>query len=434
MLKSTLPLSFIVATRFFGLFIILPVFSVYAKNLDGANTFLIGIAIGIYALMQMVFQLPFGIMSDKFGRKNSILIGLIIFIVGSLVCALSSDIYTMIFGRLLQGCGAVGAVAIAMISDFVKEELRAKAMAIMGAMIGFGFTISLVVSPVLARFFGLASLFYLSALLTLFCIILLYTVVPAEPKISSIEKKSNIATLLKDRDLFLMNMTNFLQKMIMTIAFLAIPLILVNKMNYNIDKLWIVYSIAMCFGFVAMSFVGMFGEKQGLTKKILLFGIVLFVIAYLLFALSSSKLFFIVGVTIFFVGFSMHEPILQSSVSKFAKATQKGAVLGIFNGVGYFGSFCGGLIGGFFMHNYGIGWLSLFVIVMAFPWFYKLIFLTNPSLLKSFVCKKEKLDLKKLHNIKGFIESYKTGESYVIRYNSGLVTKEQLEEALRDER
>ena len=126
MLKTTLPLSFIVATRFFGLFIILPVISLYAMELKGANESLVGLLIGIYAFMQMLLQTPFGILSDKIGRKNSIAIGLLIFIIGSFVCAYANDIYVMIFGRFLQGCGAVGAIAIALISDFTKEENRTK--------------------------------------------------------------------------------------------------------------------------------------------------------------------------------------------------------------------------------------------------------------------------------------------------------------------
>ena len=139
-----MPLSFIIASRFLGLFIVLPVLSLYALNLEGANEFLVGLIVGVYAISQMIFQVPFGALSDKIGRKKALTIGLLVFVVGSIVCALSSDIYTMLFGRFLQGIGAVGAVATAMISDFVTEENRSKAMAIMGAFIGLSFTLSMV--------------------------------------------------------------------------------------------------------------------------------------------------------------------------------------------------------------------------------------------------------------------------------------------------
>jgi MFS family permease len=132
MIKSVLPLSLIIALRFFGLFLVLPIISVYAMNLEGATPTLVGIVIGGYALTQMIFQVPFGMISDKLGRKKTIIIGLLLFAAGSLICALSSDIYSLLFGRLLQGAGAIGAVVTATISDLVKEEQRPKAMATMG--------------------------------------------------------------------------------------------------------------------------------------------------------------------------------------------------------------------------------------------------------------------------------------------------------------
>ncbi len=201
MLRSVLPLGFIAASRFFGLFIILPVLSLYALELDGANEFLAGLTIGAYAITQMIFQLPFGSLSDRFGRKFMIFVGLIIFIIGSLICAISTDIYTMLFGRLLQGCGAVGAVATAMISDLVSEDKRSKAMAMMGGMIGIAFAISMILSPLLSREFGLSSLFYLSIIVTIFWIFLLFSAVPKEPKIHHHDPKIPLTKLLKQKDL-----------------------------------------------------------------------------------------------------------------------------------------------------------------------------------------------------------------------------------------
>ena len=183
MLKIVLPLSFIVGTRFFGLFIVLPVLSLYSANLKGANDFLIGLLIGLYALAQVLLQVPFGILSDKIGRKKTLLIGLLIFILGSLICSNTSDIYIMMLGRTLQGAGAIGAVATAMISDFIVEEQRAKAMAIMGMFIGISFALSMVIAPIMSSKFGLSSLFDLSTILTILCIILLFTIVPKETKI-----------------------------------------------------------------------------------------------------------------------------------------------------------------------------------------------------------------------------------------------------------
>ena len=144
MIKSVMPLSFIIALRFFGLFIVLPVISVYALSLDGANATLVGIVVGGYALTQVVFQVPFGVMSDKLGRKGTIITGLLLFAIGSLICAIATDIYTLMLGRLLQGSGAIGAVVTAMISDLVKEHERSKAMALMGSFIGLAFAIAMI--------------------------------------------------------------------------------------------------------------------------------------------------------------------------------------------------------------------------------------------------------------------------------------------------
>ena len=162
MIKSVLPLSFIISLRFFGLFIVLPVISVYAFSLEGANATLVGIVVGGYALTQVIFQTPFGIMSDKLGRKGTIITGLLLFAIGSLICALATDILALLLGRLLQGAGSIGAVVTAMISDLVKEEQRPKAMAVMGSSIAFAFAISMIAGPTIGAAFGVQSLFYIT--------------------------------------------------------------------------------------------------------------------------------------------------------------------------------------------------------------------------------------------------------------------------------
>lgn len=262
MLKTVLPLSFIVGTRFFGLFIVLPVLSLYALNLKGANEFLVGLLVGVYALTQMALQVPFGIISDKIGRKKTMLIGLVVFIIGSLVCSYADDIYTMMFGRLLQGAGAIGAVATAMISDFINEENRGKAMAIMGSFIGLSFAASLVLSPLMSAKFGLSSLFDLSAILSLICIVLLFSVVPKEHTIVHENTKTPLKKLLKEKNLALMNLTNCMQKMLMSIAFLSIPLVLVHEFNYPSENLWHVYVSSMVLGFLAMGLSDLRRKKR----------------------------------------------------------------------------------------------------------------------------------------------------------------------------
>ncbi|WP_157656597.1 MFS transporter, partial [Campylobacter coli] len=365
MLNNVLPLSFIVGTRFFGLFIVLPVLSFYALELQGANEFLVGLLVGVYALTQMALQMPFGILSDKIGRKKTMLIGLIIFIIGSLICSWADNIYTMLIGRMLQGAGAIGAVATAMISDFITEENRGKAMAIMGSFIGLSFAASMVISPLMSAKWGLSSLFDLSAVLSLLCIILLYTVVPKENKLTHENTKTPFFHLIKQKNLALMNFTNFMQKMLMSIAFLSIPIILVKHLGFDEHKLWIVYTASMIAGFIAMGFSGSLGEKRGLAKQILLLGIAFFILSYIFFVFSSTITFFIVAVVIFFIGFNLHEPIMQSCASKFCKVHEKGAALGLFNAFGYGGSFIGGIIGGIFLHLNKLELLAIILVILS---------------------------------------------------------------------
>ena len=424
MLRSVLPLGFIAASRFFGLFIILPVLSLYALELDGANEFLAGLTIGAYAITQMIFQLPFGSLSDRFGRKFMIFVGLIIFIIGSLICAISTDIYTMLFGRLLQGCGAVGAVATAMISDLVSEDKRSKAMAMMGGMIGIAFAISMILSPLLSREFGLSSLFYLSIIVTIFCIFLLFSAVPKEPKFHHHDPKIPLTKLLKQKDLAIMNLTNLMQKMLMSCAFVAIPIVLVKSLEYSGDNLWIVYLISMIFGFLAMGMAGFLGDGKGHSKKLLLIGVVLFIISFIGFGVANSAVSFIIFVVIFFIGFNIHEPILQSCASKFAKSNQRGSALGIFNSFGYLGSFLGGAVGGYLLHSYNITALAAVLAVVLAIWLLILFQLSDPRIFQ--IIRLKNADISILDSVNGIVDRYKQNGYSVVKFNSDIISRDEV--------
>ena len=424
MLRSVLPLGFIAASRFFGLFIILPVLSLYALELDGANEFLAGLTIGAYAITQMIFQLPFGSLSDRFGRKFMIFVGLIIFIIGSLICAISTDIYTMLLGRLLQGCGAVGAVATAMISDLVSEDKRSKAMAMMGGMIGIAFAISMILSPLLSREFGLSSLFYLSIIVTIFCIFLLFSAVPKEPKIHHHDPKIPLTKLLKQKDLAIMNLTNLMQKMLMSCAFVAIPIVLVKSLEYSADNLWIVYLISMIFGFLAMGMAGFLGDGKGHSKKLLLIGVVLFIISFIGFGVANSAVSFIIFVVIFFIGFNIHEPILQSCASKFAKSNQRGSALGIFNSFGYLGSFLGGAVGGYLLHSYNITALAVVLAVVLAIWLLILFQLSDPRIFQ--IIRLKNADISILDSVNGIVDRYKQNGYSVVKFNSNIISRDEV--------
>ncbi len=379
MFKSILPLSSIIALRFLGLFLVLPVISVYAMNLEGATTTLLGIVIGGYALTQMIFQVPFGVMSDKLGRKGTIVLGLILFALGSLICAISTDIYTLMLGRLLQGAGAIGAVVTAMISDLVKEEQRPKAMALMGMSIAGAFAISMLAGPIVGAAFGIEVLFYITMILALVSIYVL-TKVPNPPHIThTYNKKANLKEILLNPNSIKMNITNFLQKGLMTFAFMIIPMVLINNFSWELSELWKVYIPAMIFGVLAMGPAAVFAEKKGKFKEILIIGVVFFAVSYLVIGFATSATVFAIGVVIFFVGFNMHEPIMQSLASKFAKVHQRGLVLGIFNSAGYLGTFLGGVIGGVFYEDVSLSTLVIVIAIICVIWAVLIITMPNPE-------------------------------------------------------
>jgi MFS family permease len=436
MIKSVLPLSAIIALRFFGLFLVLPVISVYAINLEGATTTLVGIVIGGYALTQMLFQIPFGVISDKLGRKGTIIMGLLLFAIGSIICALSTDIYSLIFGRLLQGAGSIGAVVTAMISDLVKEEQRPKAMAVMGSSIAFAFAISMIAGPTIGAAFGVQSLFYITLFLALASIFVLVKYVPNPPKIThTYKEKAKLGEILGNANLIKMNITNFLQKGLMTFAFMIIPMTLIKNFDWQMAELWKVYLPAMIFGIFAMGPAAVLAEKKGKFKEILIIGIILFAISYLVIGFSSNATVFVIGVVVFFIGFNMHEPIMQSLAAKFAKVHQRGLVLGIFTSAGYVGTFLGGLLGGAFYESASMDTLVVVIAIVCILWAILIVTMPNPSKKKFIYLSLDEYHLEnsaKLEN--NAIEEWyinNTENIIAIKYDSDKISEEEVKNLLK---
>ncbi len=428
--KSIFPLISIIALRFLGLFIVLPVVSLYALNLEGSNKFLVGVMIGSYALTQLLLQVPFGMLSDKIGRKVTMYIGLFIFLLGSLVCGFADDIYTLILGRFLQGSGAIGAVGTAMISDMVKEEVRGHAMAFMGASIALAFAASMVLGPVIGGLYGTQWLFFLTAILTFVAMAILYLKVPNPPQIShDYDANADFVAIMGDRNLRRMNITNMLQKGLMTLAFFVIPIIISQKFGWAKSELWKAYVPAMVLGLIAMGPSAVFGEKKGKSKLMLGIGIAFFLVGYLLLGYSKSVEMFIAGIVVFFVGFNMHEPLMQSMASKYSKIHQKGASLGVFNAFGYAGTFTGGIVGGYILQNHGVMPIAWVVTIICAGWFWVIYTLDNPALHKNIYLKSGEFDkesTKELHELNGLIEWYKRGETLVVKYDSSKVQEDEI--------
>lgn len=435
MFKKVLPLSSILFLRFLGLFLVLPVLSVYALELENATGFLVGIIVGGYALTQAIFQVPFGTMSDKFGRKPTILFGLLIFLVGSLICAFSTDIYTLMFGRFLQGAGAIGSVVTAMISDLVEEEVRGKAMAIMGGFIAMSFAIAMALGPVVASNFGISAIFFITAILAVVAIVVLFSKVPTPPKIKHIyHADAKTSDILKDNNLLNMIIINAMQKGLMTMAFVIIPIILTKEQygfGWDKSELWMAYVPAMIAGLIAMGPAAVFGEKKNIPKQIFLISIFLFLIAFLIMGFTTSSTVFVVGVVAFFIAFNMMEPLVQSMISKFAKVHQKGAALGISNSAAYFFTFLGGTFAGLYLDISDRGTLSVTIATVIVAWLtWTLLKLQNPLRHSHLYITQSHIDFDKLNALENenIAEWYinETEDVVVIKYVSGSIEEEDL--------
>ncbi len=432
-IKKVWHLSLIIGLRFLGLFIVMSVLSAYALNLEGATPTLVGLAVGGYALTQAALQVPFGVLSDKIGRKKAITIGLIIFGIGSLIAAGAEDIYTLLIGRFLQGAGAIGSVIIAMISDHVKEEERAHAMAIMGMVIALAFTSAMIFGPIVGSLGGVPSLFNLTAAMAFVSIILLFTIVPDPPKIkhSFSEDEAKVMSVFKDADLKRMYITFLFHSSTMAIAFFLIPMVLKNNFHLPLNEFWKVYLPAVILGIVAMGPAAVFGEKYNKGKQIFLISIAIIALAFILMGFSTKLWLFGVGVSLFFIGFNMFEPLLQSFVSKFAKAHQKGAALGVANTFAYVGMGIGATLAGKIFEVSSIAGVAISVLVVSIFWAIWIAGMRNPGLRATLYLDKNFYDFSKLNELKakGGISDIYINESegvMVVKYDKSIIEEDNI--------
>lgn len=428
LLKQAFPLTLISSLRFFGLFIVMPTISVYAISL-GASPLMVGLAVGGYALTQILFQTPFGILGDKFDKRYVIAIGLIIFIIGSLICAYTQNIYWLIAGRLIQGVGAIASVISALISDITPEESRTKAMAIMGGGISMSFLLAILVGPVVGGFFGLKTLFLIAGGCSIIALILLALKVPKPPKISStFSSNTQYTHYLKDKNLWVMYLSSFLQKALINLGFVVIPLVLHKDFDFSTSDLWKFYAPAGVLGIFAMAPASIFAEKYGYYKKVMIAGIFFFALCFALFCYADySRVLwlFVLGILLFFIALDIHEPIMQSLASKYPSSSQRSSALGLFTSFGFLGSFMGALLGGVLYSHIGLFWLSLLTGAVCLVWIISLsLLLQNPKKLKTLFIH----DAKNFHpqNIEGVMDYYISSDTLCIKYDPKIISEEEL--------
>lgn len=369
--RATFGLVLVYVTRMLGLFMVLPVLSSYGLALEGATPALLGLALGIYGLMQAMLQIPFGMASDRFGRKPLIVLGLAVFIMGSVVAANADSVATLILGRALQGGGAVAAAVLALAADLSREEQRTKVMAILGASIGMAFVLSLVLGPFVAGHWGLSGVFWLAAMLGVLAVLAVLSVVPSAPatrrhrdaqshrdQLSEVLK--NVALLRLDGGIFLLHAT-------MTACFVVLPLSLVDA-GAAADDHWKTYLPAV--GIALLVLLPMMGIASGKAKGRLVFlvSIAALAVVQLGFSLAATPLQLLLAIGLFFGFFSVLESMLPSLVSKLAPAGSKGTAMGVYSSGQFMGAFVGGSAGGLLFQAYGAQAVFLITALCCLLW------------------------------------------------------------------
>ncbi|QCT94120.1 MFS transporter [Caminibacter mediatlanticus TB-2] len=413
-------LSLLMAIRFLGLFIVMPVLAIYAMHLTGATEFSVGIALGAYALSQVFLQIPFGKLADKYNKKIILVFGLFLLFLGSIVCAFSTNIYMLIFGRLLQGAGAIGGVILAYISDLTDENTRAKAFARMGQFIALSFALSMILGPTIGAKYGVDKLFLLTAILALISIFITLTKIPNPPKITHHMQKASLKEIITNKELLKLFFSGFMQKGLMSTFFLLIPLIFTQKFGYLKTELWKVYIPALIFGFFALPLGAILAEKKGKGKLVFILSAISITTALILFLIGYQlNNYFIaqLGVIIFFFGFNLLEPVLQSFVSKVAFASQKATALSISNTIQYLGIFLGGAVAGYFLKHSMLKTFLIIATIVGIIWIIAL--LSMKPIQKFKVVEYEKFDknfIEELKLEKNVYDFYEKDGKLIVRY------------------
>jgi len=357
-LRATLGLAGIYALRMLGLFIVLPVFAVYAEHLPGGEDHtLIGIALGAYGLTQAILQIPFGWLSDRFGRKPVIYGGLAVFALGSFIAADGTNIYLVILGRVAQGAGAISAAVMALTADLTREEHRTKAMAMIGMTIGATFALSLIAAPLLNRLIGVPGIFTLTGALAIAAMLIVYRVVP-DPRESHFhsEAEANPAQfrdVVRDPELLRLNFGVFVLHGVLMAMWVVVPFAL-RSAGLAVDHHWQVYLPVLVCSVVLMLPAMIMGERRGRLKEVFVGAVAVVLASQLMFGgLAAHFWGLVASLLVFFTGFNLLEASLPSIISRVAPVGARGTAIGVYSTVQFLGTFSGAAAGGFLSQHYG---------------------------------------------------------------------------------
>ena len=388
--RSVTALASVYAMRMLGLFMVMPVFMLLGDELDGATPALLGLAIGAYGLSQALLQIPFGMLSDRVGRKRMIYIGLVLFAAGSLLAASTDSIYVVIAGRILQGAGAIASVLMALLSDLTREEERTKAMATVGISIGVSFSISLVLGPLIGAHWGLAGIFYLTAALAIIALVVVNRVVPT-PHLHRVSADTHparemLGKVITDGRLLRLDFGIFALHLVLTALFLAFPSILQDSLGLASSSHWWFYLSVMVTSFFAMVPFIIIGEKKRKMKPVLCGAIALLMLATAGLASVAASLLVAWGLLFFFfMAFNLLEASLPSLISKESPAAGKGTAMGVYSTSQFLGAFLGGALGGLLLAQFGINGVLWFMVAALGVWLLVALTMPAPGYTSSFV-------------------------------------------------
>ncbi|WP_111413354.1 MFS transporter [Billgrantia lactosivorans] len=374
------------ATRMLGLFMVLPVLALYADELDGATPLLVGLALGVYGLTQAVLQIPFGLLSDRLGRKPVIAGGLLLFLLGSVVAASADSIGGVILGRCLQGSGAVAAAIMALLADQTREQVRTAAMATIGLSIGVAFAVAMVVGPWLASAFGLASVFWFTALLAGLGLLVLWKLVPPAPRRLrhrdvGIDRRQLAATLTR-ADLWRLDLSIFALHLVLMAIFVAVPFRLVEA-GIAAERHGLAYLAIMALAFVGMVPLVVIAEKRQRMKGMSLTAIAAIAVSLAGLAGFGGGWGLFAWLLLFFVAFNLLEAMLPSMLSKLAPAGAKGTAMGVYSTSQFLGAFLGGMLGGFLAQHWGLSAVFIGSAALAGLWWLLMLRMPAPPHLSS---------------------------------------------------
>ncbi len=341
--KAAASIAILVAVRMYGLFLIMPVFSASAGAYRGATDWLVGLAIGVYGLTQALFQVPMGLLSDFIGRKKVIVLGLCVFVAGSVIAALADTIWGVVIGRAVQGMGAIAATALALIADLSRESQRAKLMAIVGMSIGLSFMLAFVSGPHLAAWFGVSGLFWISAVLGVLSMAQLWFNVPEPEKLTApVFHFRDLLNTLRQRELLVLDSYIFLLHAGMTALFVVLPALLVDTHNWPLSQHWKLYLPVLLASLLIMVPLLILQERNGWHRGLISVAMGALGLITAALSLAGSFAWLVLLLVLYFGLFNYLEASMPSFLSRVAQARFRGAAMGMFSTSEFLGAFCGG--------------------------------------------------------------------------------------------